>query len=129
MTEWKPSYCVGNELLDRQHRKLLDLCNAAEVLASDNSSVNDEKFHDVLNELMKYVSEHFSTEEAMLTQINYTGLAAQKAEHAEFLEQLTQFLMEATLGLIDKPGVSKFLLDWWMGHILGTDMQYKTHLA
>lgn len=67
--EWQPSYSVGNQVLDDQHKNLLSLCKKAILCMSENSPENVELFHDILGELSNYVRTHFNTEEALMKQV------------------------------------------------------------
>lgn len=126
--DWNPGYSVGNDVLDNQHKKLLLLCKEAVECMNDDSKLGQERFHLLLDELLKYAQEHFSAEEAILGSVNYPQLDEQKAEHYDYVEKLTEFLFNASMGRLEKAGVSGFMTDWWLNHILESDMQYKTFL-
>lgn len=128
MPVWNPGYSVGNDILDGQHKKLLALCNEAASCLQDDTVVGDEQFHLILDELLKYAREHFSTEESILASISYPELEQQKTEHFDYVESLTDFLLKASGGHLDKAGVYQFLSDWWLRHILESDMYYKPYL-
>jgi hemerythrin len=128
MKVWNPDYSVGNDILDRQHQKLLALCNQAVDCLEDESPEGRGQFHLILNDLVAYADEHFLTEENLLREKNYPQLSEQKAEHHFYLERISQFLYSASEGNIDKTGLCKYLSNWWSSHILESDMQYKEFL-
>lgn len=121
---WLPAYSVGNPVLDKQHQRLLSLCNEALVCISSNSLESRAIFHNILNDLVNYTELHFRTEEHLLAQCNYPLLETHKAEHVAYQVRLTDFLLEATLGTLDKTGLHHYLSTWWYDHILGTDKRY-----
>ena len=128
MKVWNPDYSVGNDILDRQHQKLLALCNQAVDCLEDESLEGREQFHLILNDLVAYADEHFLTEENLLSEKNYPQLSEQKAEHHFYLERISEILFLAVKGNIDKIGLCKYLSNWWSSHILESDMQYKEFL-
>lgn len=123
-TQWQPNFSVGNPVLDAQHKKLLSLCKQAIECMSDNSREGVSLFHHILNDLSEYVDQHFQTEEALLKASGYPLLDKHKEEHLEYRLKLTNFLLSATLGEINKAGLHHYLSGWWSDHILGSDKQY-----
>ena len=63
----------------------------------------------------------------MLLEVDYPDIDTQKAEHASFQELLTELLMDAVEAPPDADKITKFLEDWWIEHILNSDMQYKAY--
>lgn len=122
---WDSSFSVGNELMDRQHQKLLGLCNELAHYSVGNQSISRSRFHDILNELTLYSRQHFQTEEALLKQLGYANLAGQEAEHLAFDEMVVGWSFEATVGDLDLSETQSFLAGWWRNHILVSDMQYR----
>jgi hemerythrin len=124
--QWDASYSVGNEVLDRQHQKLLSLCNdMAECIAADRQEALF-RFHEILYQLTQYAREHFKTEENLLEKCGFSGLAAQFAEHGAYEEKMADWAFSATMDSIDMTEVQRYLAAWWRDHILLTDMQYKS---
>ena len=122
--QWKPSYSVGNSMLDDQHKKLLGLCAKAVSCMSDDSREGVSQFHDILNDLADYVEKHFRTEEAVLRECGYPLLERHREEHLEYQVKLTDFLVSATRGEINKAALHNYLSHWWSDHILCSDRQY-----
>lgn len=126
--EWQAGYSVGNAVLDRQHQKLLTLCRRAVAsLGAAPISANAE-LHDILNELAAYVAEHFRVEEALLRRHGFPQMAEHEAEHLAYRARLTEILYDATLGRADNEQLASYLTEWWIEHILQSDMLYATYL-
>ena len=130
-TKWKAEYSVGNALLDEQHRQLLGLCGDVAACMAQGGQ-DREPLDNLLVELSRYARIHFAAEEALLSKIKYPRLAEQLAEHREYDENITAFLVSATFRRV-KPAklqvaLSEYLEDWWLKHILDSDMQYKRYL-
>lgn len=119
---------LGNSILDIQHRKLHALCEQASLLLQDDSAANSEKFHDLLNDLAIYAREHFATEEEQLRQTNPALLSEHQAEHISYESQLTDLLIAASVGFLDKSRLHLFLTDWWSSHVMQTDQQLRDTL-
>jgi len=123
-TEWHSGYSVGNSELDNQHKKILSLCQQSIDCISDDSREGIAKFHLILNELAEYVDQHFRTEEAFLKACGYPQLAQHIEEHFEYRRKLTELLIGATFGEVDKDSLYRYLAVWWYEHILTADKQY-----
>lgn len=122
------SYSVGHKALDEQHKKLLQLCRKISECQQENTLESIEKFHAILNDLAAYAGMHFHCEEEILIQTKYPLIDGQIADHEGYREKLTDFLVLASTGLIDKSGLSQYLETWWINHILESDMQYKRYM-
>jgi hemerythrin len=128
LSEWKPEYSVGNQTLDLQHKRLLELCKRLSAYECDMSKHSIDAFHVILNDLAFYASKHFETEEQVLRQIGYPKLPDQKKEHEQYGEKLIEFLFAAMNGQIDKTTLQDYLETWWINHILVSDMEYSNYL-
>lgn len=124
MYEWQPMFSVGHPLLDAQHQRLLGLCARASACLADSSEQSVGEFHLILNDLMTYARQHFRTEEQLLRDLSYSHLDTQLAEHEAYLTRLVDFTTEAMFGVIDKPALQHYLGEWWMYHILVSDMAF-----
>lgn len=127
--EWCESYSVGNPIIDRQHAKLLTLCAEAVQCEDASSSDGREKFHTILHEMAVYAKEHFAAEEALLRTRNCPMLSGHLEEHTHFQIALSDLLFSAMQGNLDRVRLSQHLSEWWVGHILESDMACKPYLA
>jgi len=125
---WDSSFSVGVALLDKQHRVITEVIN--ELTNHAHAAVGSEKISDVLDKLTHYASLHFKTEEAILEQHGYLGRAEQIREHHAYRIKIATLCQET---VFHKSSVStdliQFLRDWWVDHILVSDMQYRAFLA
>lgn len=123
-TVWQQNFSVGNAVLDNQHKRLLHLCDKAIYCLDLEDRSSAAEFHLILNDLSGYVTEHFRTEERLLSHFNYPLVEKHKEEHDAYNARLIEFLFAATLGNIDKNGLSRYLREWWAEHILCSDKQF-----
>jgi hemerythrin len=123
--QWNPSYSMGNDILDDQHRNILAQCNILADCLSDDKQEDDQagdlKFDNIFNELMAHARAHFLTEEELLSHWGYPGVEAHQNEQAEF-EYLAANII--TAGNFDKIERQRFLALWWVGHVTGSAKNY-----
>jgi len=118
--EWKAEYSVGNELIDSQHRGLLELIVRLEQALTGDSSRGQDL--DLLTELVRYANNHFSTEEDLMRECGYPYCWEHEKSHLEFREDLARLAGIIMQG--DQDGWARlleFTHSWWQGHILGLD--------
>jgi len=122
---WNSELSVGNATLDKQHRKLLELCSQVADCLEDTGPGSSERFHMILNDVGDYAFQHFQTEEAYLSQHGYPLLVEHKAEHMGLLSQLSQCFFAAGRGVLDRHGMYRILSEWLSRHMMESDMQYR----
>jgi hemerythrin-like metal-binding protein len=123
MPEWKPELSVGIDRFDDEHRHLISLLNQ---LHSGMASPNGKSaLESVLKELIWYTKSHFRSEELLMKRHGYPELAAHKAEHDRFKEQVRQcadhFQSGRTEIVIE---LSDALQEWLTYHIIESDGAY-----
>jgi len=114
---WNSKYSVGVKTLDSQHTVLFGLLNDlhAAMLKGQAQSLTGP----LLRKLLDYTNTHFSTEEKMLADAGYPGLADHKVKHRALIQKV-----EVTLNL----HLMNFLRDWLTEHIQRTDREYSAWL-
>ncbi len=121
--KWQERYNVGDEALDRQHRKLLDLINDIRDLSEKGPS--KEVSFSALNAMVKYAQAHFDTEEHHLEECAYPRLAQQKESHEQFMERVFSMVQDLEDEMLTLGSLTIYLEDWYKDHILGSDQEYK----
>lgn len=84
---------TGNEVIDREHRELIEAVN--KLLAACSEGKGRTSMDETIKFLNHYVEKHFSHEEQIQKQSGYSGLAAHRAFH----EKYKQTLKEITTGI------------------------------
>jgi hemerythrin len=129
LVKWSPTFSVGINEIDEQHKELLKLTNNL-----FNHCVGDEEserayFRTVINKAIDYVKYHFSTEERIMTTVNYTGYWEHKREHDSFVLTVVDQVRAFNEG---KPftlsAFTKYLKDWILAHIAVTDKKYAMYI-
>lgn len=121
--EFDMSLVTGNEVIDGQHKELIDRINKL----VEASQVNGGKVQAVqmLDYLAEYTDFHFGDEEKLQEKVSYPGLEEHKKKHEEFrqsIKDLYEMLREEE-GPSDAfvNAVQKNVIDWLYGHIKGFD--------
>ena len=84
---WREQMSVHNNLIDKEHKYLIDQINAVELAM--NTPDNREILVATLNHLMDYTKTHFQHEEIIQQKIGNPGLDAHKEEHLKLLEEFS----------------------------------------
>ena len=123
--EWDSKYDVGIEAVDKQHRHLVDLMNDLYDACIGERLELDQKFKDVMKELVDYVMVHFKDEEKIMEAIKYTNLKEHKQTHEGFIKEMLSSVSAYTNGkqLVPNSFV-RFLRDWLFNHILIDDKEW-----
>jgi hemerythrin len=126
--DWDSSFSVGVKLLDEQHKRIVNMMNR--LISDREATVRSEAISELLDGLTKYATDHFRAEEQLLEEHGYPGLAHQKEEHRAYRIKVVT-LCQATISHEDSvpAGLLKFMCDWWVNHILETDMEYRSFLT
>ena len=129
MFKWDQKYSVGIDIIDEQHKKLFDIGEAIHNIIIKDSLSNEEyalKAEGILLELKEYVIYHFTTEEELLKQYNYSDLESHMIQHdlfANYLENIdlirlkknpSEYLYE----------IMMFVSKWIFKHISTVDFKY-----
>ena len=123
---WDESCSVGVKSCDEQHQKLFSLINALHEAMRVGKGRAVMK--PLLEDLGKYTQSHFTAEEALLEKTKYPGLAAQRAQHKQFVQRVRQFQDDLAAERNSTVAVVNFLKDWLVNHIKQTDREYTAHL-
>ena len=124
---WKDEYSVGVDVLDDDHRKLLNLINKFQTAVQYQTGEVFEK--EALAEVIDYTKYHFEREEKMMEEAGYADIETHKKIHRSMIAKIDGFMLE-----YDKQGhlalqeVSEYLQTWLVEHINGTDQDYSAVL-
>jgi hemerythrin len=124
---WDESCSVNIAELDHQHQRLFRTVDELEYAIREGRA--DSIVDQVLDKVVLHTIEHFATEEALMEEHAFPGLAEHRFEHSVLTQQLTQFDLSHRAG---RPNIPSALLDflqsWLRNHILKSDKQYSDFL-
>ena len=127
LIKWKDKYLVNVKVLDEQHKRLVEIINL--LYTSMRVGKGNQALGGILNDLISYATNHFSTEEKLLDDFNYPDFEIHKEEHLNFIQKITDFKEAFDLG---KAGLSvdvlEFLRNWLSKHIVKSDKKFGPYL-
>ena len=134
MTKIPPSssadhaFRLGDPALDLEHQGQLDLL--LDIEAELRADAERERLAASLDRLIEFTSLHFMSEQVMMRQQAYPGLAEHEAEHDELMEQMREYqgriaADKRTLSPTDLAA----LHDWVLRHIHTQDAAFADYMA
>jgi len=128
--EWSDRFSVGVKAIDDQHRTLIDMTNR--LIDTPNIDSNSAVITDLLDSMIRYATTHFVDEERLMSMHNYPDYGAHQEHHVAFMKKTAEFCSveegkTVVHGFSDT--VLEFLRDWWVNHILGSDLKFKPYVS
>ena len=118
---WDPSLDTGIEVIDNQHRRIVDYINDLHAAINDRDR---NTVSDILDQLIDYTVTHFSFEESLMEQASYKLTDAHKNTHRAFTSRIRTYADRFNAG----EDISRKLLSdlriWLMNHIKQEDNDY-----
>lgn len=121
---WNEDLETGIDLVDRQHRGLVDTLNRAAPVLCQSGPESMQTVGPLLDDLLKYVTNHFRDEEEMMARAGMDIRARDHhhASHASFGEQVGEMVQSLSQGQgMTGERLLSFLASWLVLHILGED--------
>ncbi len=82
MFEWDDKYSVNVSIIDKEHKKLIDIINKAIVAKQYNN--NSKEVLEIVDEMIEYALKHFANEETYMKKFNYPEYQFHRNEHNDF---------------------------------------------
>lgn len=126
---WDEKMSVGVEVLDDDHKKLLDIFNA--LLKSGIAAKDPVNLTDLLGSLVDYTKVHFAREEDIMERQGYPGLDAHKAAHRYFIDEIEKLSQDddESNEMMLRIDLILLLKEWLIEHIQSVDMQYRPFMS
>ena len=124
---WSEIYAVGIPQIDTQHKGLIRLIN--NLHAAMAAGQGKQVMAGILDELVRYTESHFTYEEGMLRERQYSNLAAHHSDHEKLTRQVVELRERfRTSKLTMSVEVMQFLKSWLGDHILVHAQAYAREL-
>lgn len=126
---WNDKYSLGNEQVDRQHKKLFELVSGLVIACNDGSDT--EKLQETLEFLGNYTVQHFYFEEELQLQYNYPEYESHKQLHEDFIKvvvELKERFKENGSSSELSNDVNRIVVRWLVNHIQREDKKIGKHI-
>lgn len=124
--QWREQLSVANDLIDSDHKHLIDVINEAGQCLSSRQPV---KLAAALDSLARYSKVHFAREELLAKAVGFPEAAHLQSSHEALLAQLDATRRE--LGDTWSEAVAKqfsaLLRNWLINHVIKEDMLMKPY--
>ncbi len=120
--EWNSSLDLGLEEINRQHKILVHLVNELYYLLRHNYGLASIKR--VVQGLIDYTANHFTYEETLFEQFNYSEQKQHTEKHRQLVLKVLDFQKRVESGEDIGEELFTFLKDWLSGHIMREDRAY-----
>ncbi len=127
LIKWDPGYSVNVELIDEQHKVLVKMIN--DLYDAMNTGKEKESLKKLINKISVYAAMHFAREEHYFDMFGYPDSELHKKQHLDFEDKVMEFENDFEKGRQDlSMDIMKFLSDWLLAHIKGSDRKYSSFL-
>ena len=119
---WTTELDTGIDVIDRQHRRIVDYINQLHDARTSGHEHNDIGL--VLDELVDYTLSHFAFEESMQEEAHYPFMKAHKKVHDLFVKRVGEYQERFKLGENVSEELNNLLVTWLFNHIKRDDADY-----
>jgi len=128
--EWDETYSVGNDVIDEQHRKWIELYNRLDEMMrgpdqADLAAARDE----ILQEMSDYVDYHFKFEEDYMRSIGFPEVDKHWRMHKDFANSIYSLCRDREEGkIILNTEIIETIRNWLVHHIIKEDIKITNFL-
>ena len=120
---WNHACRVGVRAMDDQHGILMEAMN--ELRLALVRGAGREQVSKLLDQLIEFARMHFASEEQLMEQTGYPGLAEHRKLHHTILAQILESAHRLQYGEgVEMQSLLCYLRDWFLQHIEESDHQY-----
>lgn len=123
--KWTQDLATGIELIDQQHRQIIDYINTLEEAIAEQ---NRETVSMVLDQLLAYTESHFTLEESLMEDVRYPFLNGHRKIHQSFIAKVKDHIERFHRGEDVAEALRKQLELWLVNHIKTVDSDYARDL-
>ena len=119
---WTEKLNIGVEVIDQQHRRIMEYINQLELANETMYSSRDMGV--LIQDLVDYTISHFGFEESLQEEAGYPFLKAHKKVHEMFTRRVSEFQSRFDRGENVSRELHNMLVTWLFNHIKVDDADY-----
>lgn len=123
--QWREQLSVGNDLIDSDHKYLIEIINQAE---SSLKTHTQSGLQEALDRLSKYSKVHFAREEKIARAVGYGPIEQLHESHEALIQTLDQVKRDVDGQQWSTASAERFaalLRNWLVDHVIKEDMLMK----
>jgi hemerythrin len=129
LVNWDEKYDTGIELIDEQHKALVEIINDLYLACTEDYEDTDAVFKETLKRMVDYVRFHFGAEQKLLEHIKYPKFTEHKKQHDTMVNDILEAAKEYNEGRRFVPNhFVRTLRDWVFSHIALSDQLYASYV-
>jgi hemerythrin len=119
---WTNQLNVGIEVIDNQHRRIVDYINLLDDAVTSGHAREDIRI--LINDLVDYTISHFGFEESLQEEAAYPFIKAHQKVHGLFTRRVADFQTRFDNGEDISENLHSLLTTWLLNHIKHDDADY-----
>ncbi len=119
--KWIPEYNTGIDVVDDQHKRILDYINEIVDIADD---INRNRTKQILDNIIDYTQSHFTFEESLQEEADYKYRVPHKRVHDLFIKKIESYRDRFEMGQSIESELHEVLSKWLINHIQHDDADY-----
>jgi len=120
---WNTEWESGNQVIDRQHRELIEIGNR--LINQAYAGAGHQEVLEQLDRLLDHIMRHFETEENILVEVGYPELTSHGEAHKELLAKAFRLREAYRNKEIQTSAFLSFIVDDVLdGHMVKTDRNF-----
>lgn len=124
--QWDKKFDVGHERIDFEHRIFVGLIRDLSVESEQNP--RGPRSERILREIYKYAEFHFISEENIMVDVGYPGLAEHQRSHGMILSQFKDMIHQYRAGQNRAEDIVSFLFQWFALHTTTEDKRIAEYI-
>ena len=97
--KWVPEYNTGIDVIDDQHRRILDYINEIDAI---DVNTDRERVKQILENIIDYTQSHFTFEESLQEEAGYKYRVPHKRVHDLFIKKMNLIVTVLSWGIQSK---------------------------
>lgn len=119
---WTEQLNVGIDVIDQQHRKLVDFINQLDDARTCGAS--QKVIGKLINDLVDYMIYHFGFEETLQEKVGYPYIKAHQKMHVQIAKRVDELQARFNVGVDVSQDIDNLVGTWLFDHLKHDDKDY-----